>query len=227
MGKLPERRSVRAFAWRARWAIWALFAALLVRIALPGIVSAATGGELAVVLARNIAAGSELTAADVRLARIPAGVLPANALDEIDQAVGGRVVIDLPSGMVLVEGLLGEASAVEGIPAGLVAVALRLNDPGLADVLAAGDRIDVMASAGASASGSIAPAQRLATAALVLDVPGRRATESGDTGGLLPGPSGTGSDQSGLLLVGVIPEEAALISGASSWAVITAVLVPA
>ncbi|MDR1634546.1 MAG: SAF domain-containing protein [Bifidobacteriaceae bacterium] len=223
MGRLPERRTVRALAWRARWAIWALFAALLVRIALPGVVSAAGGGEPVVVLAHDLAAGSQLTAVDLRLTRLPAAALPDGALVSADQAVGNRLTIDLPGGMVLVESLLSSANVLDGLPAGKVAAAVRLNDPGMTAVLAAGDRIDVMASPGPSGSGSIAPAQRLAKSVQVLGVSGLGAAEDGGSDLFAGGASAT---ESGLLLVAVSPEEAALIGGAASWALITAVLVP-
>ncbi|MDR1440992.1 MAG: SAF domain-containing protein, partial [Bifidobacteriaceae bacterium] len=152
MVKLPEHRTVRAFMWRARWAIWALFAAVVVRIALPGIVGAATGGELVVVLARDVKASAELIPEDLRLARIPQSALPGGALTSIDSALNHRPRTDLPSGLVLDESLLNSGSSLSDLPSGHVAVALRLTDPGLATKISAGDRIDVMASPGAGAS---------------------------------------------------------------------------
>jgi Flp pilus assembly protein CpaB len=187
------------------------------------VVSAAGGGEPVVVLAHDLAAGSQLTAVDLRLTRLPAAALPDGALVSADQAVGNRLTIDLPGGMVLVESLLSSANVLDGLPAGKVAAAVRLNDPGMTAVLAAGDRIDVMASPGPSGSGSIAPAQRLAKSVQVLGVSGLGAAEDGGSDLFAGGASAT---ESGLLLVAVSPEEAALIGGAASWALITAVLVP-
>lgn len=215
---------MRALVWRSRWAIWALFAAVLVRIALPGIVSAAGGGERVVVLARDVKAGVQLTPADLRLANVPANVSPDGALTSLDASVGALPQADLPAGLVLDQSLLGEGRPLADLPSGQVAVAVRLSDAGLAAMLSAGDRIDVMASPGGGASGSIAPAQRLAESALILEVPGRAVATGGGLGSALTPVSA--DDQDGLLLVAVTPDEAALIGGASSWAVITAVLVP-
>jgi Flp pilus assembly protein CpaB len=212
--------------WRSRWAIWALFAALLVRIALPGVVAAAGGGDPVVVAARAVPAGTELAAADVRVTRVPGAALPQGALTSVEQAIGGRPKVDLPKGLTLTESLLGAGRSFEDLPGGLVAVAVRLSDPGLAGVLNPGDRIDLLASAGAAASGLIAPAQPLAESALVVEVGSEAGSDSG--GGLAAGLGqiGAEAEPSGLLLVAVTPEEAALIGGASSWAVISAVLVP-
>jgi Flp pilus assembly protein CpaB len=224
MVQLPERRSLRAFAWRARWAIFALFAAVLVRIALPGITSALAGGDLAVVLARDVKAGAELAPADLRLEPVPTDLSPDGALTSLDAALDDSPRLDLPAGSVLTESLLAGANPLDGVATGRVAVAVRLSDPGSAEMISAGDRIDVMASAGASGSGSIAPAECLAHSALVLRAP--VSSDQGNAKGSELGAALGASDQAGLLLVEVTPAEAALIGGATAWAVISAVMVP-
>ncbi|MDR2347932.1 MAG: hypothetical protein LBD90_04800 [Bifidobacteriaceae bacterium] len=95
----------------------------------------------------------------------------------------------------------------------------------MAAIVSSGDRVDLMASPGAGASGSIAPAQRLAKSALVLAAPSGSGGEAAGLGAGL-GLADSASDQAGLLLVAVTPDEAALLGGASAWAVVTAVLVP-
>jgi Flp pilus assembly protein CpaB len=225
MVRVPERRSVRAFMWRSRWAIWALFAAVLVRIALPGVVGAVSGGELVVGLARDVPAGTQLAAEDLRLIRAPPAALPDGALTSLEQAVGARPRTDLPKGLVLADRLIASTSPLDDLPAGRVAVAVHLSDPGAAAMVDLGDRVDLLASPGAGASGSIAPAQRLAKSALVLGLPADSGDRASGLGSALGGAAAT-LDQSGLLLVAVTPDEAAMIGGASSWAVITAVMVP-
>jgi hypothetical protein len=65
----------------------------------------------------------------------------------------------------------------------------------------------VLAASGTSAGGEVAPAQKVATRALVLDVPEQTASGAG------------------LVLLAVSSSEAALLSGASAWTVLSAVLV--
>ncbi|MDR2381455.1 MAG: SAF domain-containing protein [Bifidobacteriaceae bacterium] len=227
----PERRRwVRAMAWRMRWGFAALFAAMLVRVALPGVLETFGPGEPVVVTTRAVAAGAVLEAGDVKLTRAPPALVPEGALTSLDAAVGQRVGEAVPPTAILRDTQIGQTSTRDAVPAGRVTAAVRLSDPGMAALVSAGDRIDILASAGASASGAIAPAEVLANSALVLDIPAGAAgdasgADSGGGLGGLGGASGSSSVSEGLLLVAVTPEEAALIGGASSWAVITAVLV--
>jgi Flp pilus assembly protein CpaB len=215
-----RRRIARSMVWRLRWALAAVFAAILVRIALPGVVAAFGGGEPVVLLRHDVTAGAILGPEDIQLGRAPPSLVPEGAFTSDDAVLGGRVGVDLPAATVLHPGLVGEGLAGEPLPSGRVAVAVRLSDPGLAALAAPGDSLDIMASAGATASGSIAPAQVLARSAVVLAGAGSSSSEPGAS--LLGGASG---DASGLLLVAVTPAEAQLIGGAASWAVISAVLV--
>jgi hypothetical protein len=88
-----------------------------------------------------------------------------------------------------------------------VAVPVRLSDGAAAALLAAGDRIDVLAAGGIGGGDAVAPAQRVAAGALVLGVPEPDSTSTG------------------LVLLALTPEEAALVGGASAWSVLSAVLV--
>jgi Flp pilus assembly protein CpaB len=201
----------------------ALFAALLVRIALPGLVEAWGEGTPVVALTREVQAGAVLQESDLDLVPAPAALVPKDHWSETAAAVGKRVFLDLPAGTVLHSGLL-EQDTAGLIPSGRVAAAVRLSDPAWAGLLAKGDLIDIMASAGASASGSIAPAQVLARSALVV---GHGKQDSPAAKGLGENTviSGTQTSAEELLLVAVTPAEAKLIGGAASWATVTAVLV--
>jgi Flp pilus assembly protein CpaB len=198
---------MRAFLWRMRWLVVLLVLALVAYLALPGILQAIRDTTPTVVLSRSVEAGRTLDGSDVRVAQVAAGLVPEGALTETGAVLGKRVTSPLPAGMPLVEELLAESGALAGAPAGTVVVPVRLSDASVAKVIHAGDRIDVMASAGSSADGAIAPAQKLADSALVLDVP------PGDAAG------------SGLVLLAVTAKEATLIGGAASWSVLSAVLV--
>jgi Flp pilus assembly protein CpaB len=175
-----------------------------------------SSGESAVVVTRALIPGSVLTADDVRLVKLPASALPSDAINDLSQAIGERLTVPLPEGAVLDEMFLGQA-AIDQLPAGYVAAAVRLSDAGLASLLTPGDHVDLMASPGASSSGVIMPAQLLAESALILSIPGRDVSPD----------SQNGQTDAGLLMLAVTPSQAALIGGAASWATISAVLVSA
>ncbi|MDR1119026.1 MAG: SAF domain-containing protein [Bifidobacteriaceae bacterium] len=219
-----RRRAARALAWRLRWAFAALFAALLVRIALPGIVQAFGDGDPVVVASHDIAAGVVLAEDDLAVSRAPPHLIPAGAPQDVADAVGLRTAVALPKASVVHGGLLTEPSPGDQVPAGKVAAVVRLSESALAGLVAPGDRLDIMASAGATASGSIAPAETLAHSALVLRTPSEEDAAGGaGLGGALTGQGGAAGSV-GVLLVAVTPNEAKLIGGAASWAVVSAVL---
>jgi Flp pilus assembly protein CpaB len=193
--------------WRLRWVGFALLGAVVFRIALPGAVGAFRQTVPAVVVSHAVEAGTQLTANDVTVAKVSAGVVPEGVLTGTDQVVGRRVSVGLPAGMALVPEVLAGAGALDGAPPGTVVAPVRLSDPKVARLIRAGDRVDILASPGASGGGSIAPAARLVRQAPVLS-----ATDSDDDG-------------AGLILLAVTPTEAELLGGAASWAVLSAVLV--
>ncbi|MDR3360805.1 MAG: SAF domain-containing protein [Bifidobacteriaceae bacterium] len=223
MANSDRRRAAQSLAWRLRWAFIALFAALLVRLALPGVAQAFGEGEPVVVTARAVAAGATVTEQDVRVASVPSALIPEGAATSPDTVVGKQTAVNLPKATIVQGGFLRAGAAHGDLPAGRVAAAVRLSDPGIAAMTAVGNRVDLLASAGATGSGSIAPAQVLAEGALVLDSPAAREAGEEPAGALTSGQ--IGADHAGLLLVAVTPDEAELIGGAVSWAVITAVLV--
>jgi Flp pilus assembly protein CpaB len=207
-------RRWQAAAWRWRWPIAVAAIALVARIALPGIVGAFRDTSAVLTLARPVAAGQGLTAEDLRVAKVADKLVPEGALRNPAEVIGRRAAAPLPAGLPLAPELLTDPGHLANAPPGTVVVPVRLSDAAAATVLSPGDRIDVLASAGAGGSGEIAPAQRLAQAALVLDVPGGRAEDG----------TSTGSD-AGLVLLALSEAEAGLVGGAASWSVISAVVV--
>ncbi|MDR1799323.1 MAG: SAF domain-containing protein [Bifidobacteriaceae bacterium] len=207
-GQYPNPRPWRAALWRTRWLLIALAVALLVRLALPGVVGSVRTTSPAVVLTRAVQAGAELGPNDVTTVAVAAGLVPDGALADPAAAVGSRLAAALPAGMPLTPEVLLDQGVLAAAPAGTVAFPTRLSDPQVARLIRPGDHIDVYASAGATGSGEVAPAQELARGALVLEVPGAIDTE------VAPG----------LVLLAVTEAEARLLGGASSWAVISAVV---
>jgi len=207
-------RSWRLLLWRARFAVAA--AAL-------GCATALVVGELSptppptvpvAVAARALAPGAALTAADVRIVDLPADLAPRGSHRRTGDVAGRSLVVAVPVGLPIVDGLLaGEAS---GSPPGTVLAPVRLTDPAVAALLRPGNRIDLLA--GAAAADGVPTARRLAERALVLPGP----PPSRASTGLL----GTAETAAGTLtLVAVTPAEAAALAGAVGWASLSAVVV--
>lgn len=164
------------------------------------------------VLARDVPAGGELTAADVTTAALPTALVAPGMLRAPPDAVGERLAVGLPAGFPLAaEALVGPGLA-DGVPPGEVVVPVRLADPAVARTLRPGDRVDLLA-ATADAAASEGGAHVVAAAALVV------ARDEGGGGGLLGG-----EEPAPLLFVGVPRAVAPAVVGASAWAPLRVVL---
>ncbi|WP_158372561.1 SAF domain-containing protein [Cellulosimicrobium cellulans] len=131
---------------------------------------------------------------------------------------GRRLAVAVPAGLPLVPELLVDEAATG--PPGTVVVPVRFADAGVADVLAPGMRVDVVAAALHDGD----DAARLARAAVVLARPrGDVDHGSGSGGGLLGG--GTATTESPPVLLAVAPEDAVALSGAAASRVLSAVIV--
>lgn len=122
------------------------------------------------VAARDLAAGEPLSASDLAPAAWPSGSAPRGAVDD---AVGRVLAAPLRAGepvtdVRLVGPGLGRATS------GLTAVPVRIPDAGAADLLRAGDRVDLLATD--PADGRTRP---VAEHVLVLAVPDDRSTSAG------------------------------------------------
>lgn len=162
------------------------------------------------VLASDQTAGAVLTPRTVVVQHVPEAAVPDGALTDVADAVGHRLAVALPGGFPLARGVLAGPGLAEGAPPGTVVVPVRLADAGVARLLGAGDRIDLLQADGYEG----AQARVLARSALVL----ARADDAE------PGLLGSPTVQAPLLLVAVSPAAATLLSGASTWAPLSAVL---
>jgi Flp pilus assembly protein CpaB len=174
---------LRILAWRLRRAAIAvllvLAACLVARQAAPP--PAETTGV--VVAARDLTAGHVLAAEDLRTVRLPAGLVPTGTVGRVPALEGRWVVVDIPAGLPLVDGVLDADRFGIRAPAGTVAVPIRLADAAVAALLRPGDRIDLVAPGGTSPVGEQAPAAVLARAAVVLEVTDEAAADGGLGGG--------------------------------------------
>ena len=132
----------RAVSWhRRKLAVLAAVAAALTGInaALPaepptvGVVQAAT----------RLLGGSTLTRQDLRIVTVPAGLVPHEALTDLDSAVGRLVRAPLSQGQLLTDLSVGALSS--SVRSGRVVAPLRLADADVAALLTIGDLVDVVA----------------------------------------------------------------------------------
>jgi pilus assembly protein CpaB len=233
---LPDDARSRARAARRRagvlwWRLRFVVAAVCCGLAASATVSAARPAPPAtvpvVVTTREVPPGTALAADDVEVRQVAAELAP-RALRAVDDAVGRTASVRLSPGTTLQESLVAAGDLAAGAPDGTVVAAVRL-DPGVAGLLAAGDRVDLLVASGAAegtadvgtadgrqAAG--APDPYLARGAVV--VPGRAPEASA---GLL-GSAATAPDD--VTLVAVRPEEAERLAAVAGWGTVTAVLVP-
>ncbi|UZN04238.1 SAF domain-containing protein [Cellulomonas sp. S1-8] len=212
-GRPPTRLRVRALAWRTRFAVAALFLGIAAGVTVHTLRPPPAASVPVVVLARDVAAGSALVAADLEVVDVPPGVAPAGALPRTGDAAGRVTAVDLPARLPLTPALLAD-STLTG-PPGTVVVAVRLDDAAVADLLEPGLHLDLVA---ARLEGG--PGETVARRALVRPAPADTST----TAGLLSG--GAAADDGPPVLVAVTPAEAVRIAEASVSSRLVAVVVP-
>ncbi len=204
--------------WRARLPFAATMVGCAAALALADLRPSPPPRTPVVVAARALEAGTPLASGDLVIARLPPDAVADGAHADPDAVVGRAVVVAVPAGLPVVDALLRDDRLASSGPPGTVVVPVRLADPGVADLLRAGDRVDLFATATSATGAPVA--ERLAERALVLPHPAPPAGPP--TGGLL-GPAT--ADGGRLTLVAVAPAQAAALAGASAWAGISAVVV--
>ncbi|KQS68456.1 Flp pilus assembly protein CpaB [Modestobacter sp. Leaf380] len=183
---------------------------LAVRPPAPATVTAAVGPVTVVVVASaDLPAGTVLTAGDLTAVELPAGTTAAGSAAAPDGLVGRTLAAPVRRGEAVTDVRLVGPALWAAVPAGQVAAPVRLADLGVAALLRAGDRVDVLAGRPG------VPVQVVATGALVLAV--------GAPADPAPGVSDTGS---GLLVLAVPGPVAADLAAASTDATLTVTLGP-
>ncbi|HMO10328.1 MAG TPA: SAF domain-containing protein, partial [Actinotalea sp.] len=98
--------TIRIWCWRARPALLALAAAVVVLVAARIVAPPAPHTVRVVVLAQDVAAGTSLAATDLRTVAVPPGQVPHGPSAEPGDWVGRSTVVALPAGLTVVPGLL-------------------------------------------------------------------------------------------------------------------------
>ena len=214
---LPRRRrplalTVRILLWRARFLVAAVALGVAAACTVQAVRPPDPPTSAVVVAARPIDAGTALTSADVRTARVPTALAPDGAIAEPGAVLGASAAVPIATGAPVLPGFLADDD-VRG-PPGTVVATVRFADPAVAGLLSPGVRVDVLAATAEGGPGSV-----VATRALVLPV----ARQPSSAGSL--GLGGTG-DASVPVLLAVAPEEAPALAGAAASALLSAVVVP-
>lgn len=164
-----------------------------------------------VTAARDLAAGSRLSAHELRVRHVPASAVPDGALAEARDAVGQVLAAPVRRGETLTDvRLVGGASARAYGP-GRVGTPVRIADPGVASLLRPGSLVDVLAVPTAAGLDATGPAKVIAAKVRVVSLP-----ETTDTAG------GSGT----LVVVAATPEQAAALTRAAAGSRLSVTLQP-
>jgi pilus assembly protein CpaB len=198
----------RALGWRRRLLSAGLLAGAMA-VALQVLAPPPPATVPVLVAARDLAAGADLTRADLRVAHRPPASLPAGALTSQAAATGRPVSSAVRRGEVLTDVRLVGAGVLRGLGPGLVAAPVRVAEPGTAALVRPGDTVDVLAAAAGSSSDAGEAtgggyARLVASAVRVLSVPA-------PAGGRLAGPVDAGV----LLVVATTSSTAARLAAAA------------
>ena len=171
-------RSVRRVVLRRRRAIAALLVAVAVAAGVQAVAGPAPDTVAVLVAARDLPAGAEIGGGDLRTARFA----PGSAPERLAQDPVGRVLAaPLRAGEPVTDVRLVGPELTAGQP-GLVAVPVRLPDPGMVALLDVGDRIDLVATDPQEGGASVVAAD---VPVLAIPAPDDQANASGLSGGLV------------------------------------------
>lgn len=202
----------RALLWRLRFVVAATCMGLAAGVVVHAWRPPPPPTVPVVVAARDVAAGTALTDGDLVVLEVAPDAAPVTAFTRTSDVQDRVTAVDVPARLPLTSSLLTDP-ALTG-PAGTVVVAVRLDDPAVAQLLQPGLHLDLVA---ARLEGG--PGETVAHRALVL--PGPDVAQPG--GGLL---AGTPVDDAPPLLVAVSTEEAVRIAETSVSSRLVPLVVP-
>lgn len=208
---MPRLRRPRSPVHTARRSAAVLLAAAAVFLALrpapEPVPPRATATVPVAVASADLAAGTALSAADVTVARLPAGAAPSGGTPDAAALLGRVLAGAVRAGEPITDVRLVGPGLTALLPADLVAAPVRLADLAVAALVRSGDRVDVLA-----AHPDGVDAEIVARRALVLTTP--RAVPGQD------------DPAAGLLVLAVDPATAARLAVVSTTATLTVSLPP-
>lgn len=175
-----------------------------------------------VVAAGDLPTGRALVPGDLTVAEVNAGVLPVGTFGQSETILGRVLAAPVVRGEAVAEHRL-MAPPAWSVPAGTMPVPVRFADQGAAELLTAGQRIDVLAASGPSLDDGarFASAELVADAVLVLAVITPDAQAQGSLG-----PSPMSPDGSALVVLAAGRSSALAIAGAQARASLGYVMHP-
>ena len=143
------RIGARLAGWPRRVVIGVLLVAAAVLAVRPDgaqVPAAAVGAtEHVVVAARDLAAGTELAAADLRIVSMPVGIVPSGASPRAAGLIGRIAAGAIRRGEALTDARVVGPGLTAGLgPGESAAVPVRIADPDAAALVRVGDRVDVL-----------------------------------------------------------------------------------
>ncbi|WP_434993175.1 Flp pilus assembly protein CpaB [Arthrobacter sp. Ld5] len=198
------RRRLHRTLYRRRRLVGCLLLCAAAGVAVEAFVGDEYPTTAVVSAARDLAVGTVLTEADVSVVRVPDQAVAAGTLRRADEVVGRRLAAPLPQGFPFSPSAFVGDGLLIGMAQGTVAVPLRPADAATVQLLAPGQRVDVVLSTG---NGFDVPGDSTVLARSVAVL-----WTAPDAGGTWPG----AEDDGGLVVVAARPEEAAMLAGASS-----------
>ncbi|MFT4218323.1 MAG: SAF domain-containing protein [Micropruina sp.] len=152
------RPRLRRLARRYRRVAAALMAGVAVWAALSVLRPAGPPTTAVLVAERALVGGQTIAAGDIAVRQIPTDALPAEYLDEPDQAVGRPLTVSLPPGAVLLPTSVVTKAALAAPGLAVLPVTLTATAVGLVEV---GDRIDLLGSDSDTDTALVASAARV------------------------------------------------------------------
>lgn len=198
-----DRRAVplRRHHWRLRRLASAGLAAGALAASLHVLAPSPPDGQPVLLAARDLAAGTALTAGDLRTDSRPVDDLPSGTLSSAQTVIGRVLTSGVRRGEVLTDARIVGPGLTVGLPPGTVAIPVRIADRAVVPLVAPGDHVDVLVATDA------AEATLVARSAVVLARP------SPGGGGLLGTSTGTGG---GLLVLAASPDDASSLVSAAA-----------
>nr|WP_218860221.1 Flp pilus assembly protein CpaB [Petropleomorpha daqingensis] len=186
-----------------RRALAALLAAGALALALrsPPAADAGVASTPVVVAAADLAAGTTLSAGDLRVARLPLDTAPAGRADDPSELIGRGLAGAVRAGESVTDVRLVGPGLTSGLPDDQVAAPVRLADLAVTALVRAGDRVDVLATAPDAATAEVVAADALVLAA--------------------PGPVDEATGDAGLLVLAVDASTAARLAAVATTATLT------
>ncbi|GAA0991304.1 MULTISPECIES: SAF domain-containing protein [Nocardiopsidaceae] len=194
-----HRRALTRLLDRHRRVVAALLAAAALLSAVLAVRPPPEPAGLVLVAARDLDATSPLAAGDLAPRPLPSDAVPDGALPADTEAAGLSLTSPVRRGEVITDARLSDPPAGPYGP-GLVAVPVRVSDPGAVGLLSPGSRVDVLA---AGSPDEFAPVRAGPAVEVVSDRPVLA----------LPAESDRGGGGGALILIAATPAEARSLAG--------------